>query len=96
MHYRVEFTEQRWARMAPRLIPRAHKALKLLASSQDGAASELFMIAHGIKRELLDKLVRARLVTIVLETVQIDTATVKVERFRITDEGRKALTVRRR
>jgi hypothetical protein len=61
LHYRLDFTRQRLACMARRLIPRAHKALTLLADSRDGAASELFMIANGVKNELLDKLVRAML-----------------------------------
>jgi hypothetical protein len=95
VHCRVDFTHQRLACMAPRLVPRAHKALTLLADARDGAASELFMIANGVKDELLDKLVRASLVTVVTEIVRVDTATVKVKRFRITDHGRKALAAGR-
>jgi hypothetical protein len=47
--------------------------------------------ANGVKREMLDRLVLAGLVTVVTETVQIGTATIKVERFHITDTGRRAL-----
>jgi hypothetical protein len=40
---------------------------------------------------MLDRLVLAGLVTVVTETVQINTATIKVERFHIMDAGRRAL-----
>jgi len=82
--------------MAPRLVPKAHKALTLLADAGDAGASELFMIANEVKGELLDKLVRAKLANVAIESVQTDAATVKVKRFRITDDGRIALAVRRR
>jgi len=73
-----------------RLSSKAHNALTLLASYPDGA-EELLMIAHAIKRELLDGLVLAGLATVVTEAAQTGNATVKVERYRITDDGRKAL-----
>ena len=96
MHCCVDFTHQRWFCMALRLVPKAHKVLTLLANAPDGAASELFMIANEVKGELLNRLVRAKLVTVAIESVQTETATVKVKRFRITDAGRKALGARRR
>jgi hypothetical protein len=46
-----------------RLSSQPRKALRLLASYPDGA-EELFMIAHAFKRELLDGLVVAKLVTV--------------------------------
>jgi len=74
-----------------RLSPRARKALTLLASSPSGAAEELLMMAHGFKREMLAGLVLAGLATVVTETAQTGTSTINVERYRITDDGRRAL-----
>jgi hypothetical protein len=50
------------------------------------------MIAHGIKRGMLDRLVFAGLATIVDETMQTGASTITIERYRITDDGQKALT----
>jgi hypothetical protein len=73
-----------------RLSSKAHKALTLLASSPSGA-DEPLMIAHGFKRGMLDRLVFAGLATIVDETMQTGTSTIEIERYCITDDGRKAL-----
>jgi hypothetical protein len=73
----------------PRLSSKAHKALTLLASSPSGA-DEPLMIAHGFKRGMLDRLVFAGLATIVDETMQTGTSTIEIERYRITDDGRRA------
>jgi hypothetical protein len=72
------------------LSSKAHKALALLASSPSGA-DEPLIIAHGFKRGMLDRLVFAGLATIADETTQTSTATITVERYRITDGGRKAI-----
>jgi hypothetical protein len=74
-----------------RLGPKARKALTLLATHPAGAAEELLMIAHGFKREMLAELVLAGLATVVTETAQTGTATVKVDRYCITDDGWRAL-----
>ncbi len=74
-----------------RLSPKARKALMLLATHPAGTAEELLLIAHGFKREMLAELVLAGLATVVTETAQTGTATVKVERYCITDGGRRAL-----
>ena len=74
----------------PRLSSKAHKALTLLASSPSGA-DEPLMIAHGFKRGMLDRLVFAGLATIVDETMQTGTSTIEIERYCITDDGRRAI-----
>ena len=76
--------------MALRLSSQARKALTLLASYPDGV-EELLLLAHEIKRGMLDRLVFAGFATIVDETMQTGTSTVTVERYRITDEGQQAL-----
>ena len=73
-----------------RLSSKAHKALTLLASYPDGV-EELFVIAHGIKRGMLHRLVFAGLATIVDETMQTGTSTIEIERYCITDDGRRAI-----
>ena len=67
------------------------RALSLLASDQHGA-TEALMLAHGFHREMLAGLVQAGLATVVTETMKAGAATIKVERYRITDDGRDALT----
>jgi DNA-binding PadR family transcriptional regulator len=46
---------------------------------------------HGFSRQILARLVRAGLATVVTETMRAGARTAKVERYRITDDGRKAL-----
>jgi hypothetical protein len=77
--------------MAPRLSPQARRALELLDGFQHGAAEE-FLELSGFNHEMLAELVLAGFVTVVTETVHIGAPTIKVERYRITDDGRKALT----
>jgi hypothetical protein len=67
------------------------RALSLLVSDQHGA-TEALMLAHGFHREMLAGLVQAGLATVVTETMKAGAATIKVERYRITDDGRDALT----
>jgi hypothetical protein len=76
--------------MAPRLSPQAHRALELLDGFQHGVA-EAFFTLSGFNRELLAELVLAGLVTVATETIQAGTSTIKTERYRITDDGRKAI-----
>ena len=66
------------------------RALVLLASDQH-EATEALMLAHGFKRETLAGLVQAGLATVVTETMRAGAATIKVERYRVTDDGRDAL-----
>jgi hypothetical protein len=62
----------------------------LLALDPHGA-TEAFMLAHGFRREMLAGLVLAGLATVVTDTMRAGARTVKVERYRITDDGRDAL-----
>ena len=66
------------------------RALALPASDQH-RATEALMLAHGFKRETLAGLVQAGLATVVTETMRAGAATIKVERYRVTDDGRDAL-----
>jgi hypothetical protein len=76
--------------MALHLSTQARRALELLDGFPHGAAEE-FLTLSGFQRELLAKLVLAGFATVVTETVQTGTSTIKVERYRITDDGRKAI-----
>lgn len=49
------------------------------------------MIAHGFRRKMLAGLVLAGLATMVTETAETGALTVKIERYYITDDGRRAL-----
>ena len=71
----------------PRLDADQCCALALLASDEHGE-TEALMLALGFRREMLAGLVLAGLVT---ETMRAGGATMKVERYRITDAGRDAL-----
>jgi hypothetical protein len=65
-------------------------ALKILAHHQRGA-TETLMIACGFRRKMLAGLVLAGLVTVVTEIMRAGSATIRVERYRITGAGREAL-----
>lgn len=73
------------------LTPERRRALQLIASSPGGIASELFVLAHEFSRDMLAGLVVAGLATVVAETLKADGPTIKVERVRITDAGRRAI-----
>jgi hypothetical protein len=72
------------------LTAEQQRALVLLARNTHGA-TEALMLAHGFRREMLAGLVPAGLATVVTETMRAAARTVKVERNRLTDDGRKAL-----
>ncbi len=67
------------------LTANQRRALALLAGDEHGA-TEALMLAHGFHREML-----AGLATIVTENMKAGATTIKVERYRITDDGRNAL-----
>jgi hypothetical protein len=67
------------------------RALQLLASTPRGTTEDLLVLAHGFSRDMVAGLVLAGLLTVVTETLRIGGPTVKVERVRITDDGRRAL-----
>ena len=72
-----------------RLTREQRRALELLASDPQGV-SEVFMFAHWISFALLAGLVRAGFATAQREAGS-RTKTTKVERYRITDAGQRAL-----
>jgi hypothetical protein len=67
------------------------RALQLLASSTRGATEDLLVLAHDFSRDMLAGLVLAGLATVVTETVRAGGPSLKVERYRITDVGRRML-----
>jgi hypothetical protein len=73
-----------------RLNAEQRRALELLASARQGA-TEALMLAHGFRREMLAKFVRGGLATMASEAMKAGGQTIKVERYRITDAGRKAI-----
>ena len=64
---------------------------QLLACSPRGAAEEVLELPHGFSHDTLAKLTRAGLVKLVTETLRIEGGTFTIERFHITDAGRRAL-----
>jgi hypothetical protein len=76
--------------MALRFSPQARRALELLDGFQNGVAEE-FLTLSGFKPEMLADLVLADLATVATETVQAGVSTIKVKRYRITDDGRDAI-----
>jgi hypothetical protein len=81
--------------MAHRLSLQARRVLELLDSLPHGGAEE-FLILSGFEREMLAELVLAGFVMVAIETVQAGAPTIKVERYHITDDGRKAIEGPRR
>jgi hypothetical protein len=73
-----------------RLSLQARRALVMISSIPHGAAEELLML-RGFKSETLAELVLAGLATVVTETVHAGAPTIRVERYRITDDGRRAI-----
>ena len=72
------------------LSPKARRALKLLASNSLGV-TEAFALAHGFTVTILAGLVRAGLATSEREVVEAGGPPIKLERYRITEDGREAL-----
>jgi hypothetical protein len=56
-----------------------------------GVAADVLVLAHGFSRNMLAGLVLAGLATVITETLRAAISTIKVERVRITDAGRRAL-----
>jgi hypothetical protein len=78
----------RYANTAMSLTAEQRRALTLLVSLDRGGVAGALMLAHGFRREMLAGLVLAGLATVEMKA---GARTVKVERYRITDDGRKAL-----
>lgn len=80
-----------------RLTDDQRRALRLLAGKPHGV-TEAMMLAHGFKREMLSRLVLAELAIVLTDTMRAPwpaasgrAATMKVEQYKITDDGRTAL-----
>jgi hypothetical protein len=86
---REEFQNSGASRQRP-LRREQRRALELLASSPHGV-TEALMLAHWFTVTMLAGLVRAGLATAQREVVKAGRPTIKVERYRITDAGRRAL-----
>jgi hypothetical protein len=73
-------------------LPRSERrrALLLLASNSRAATEDLLVLAHQFSCDMLAGLVLAGLATVVTETVRTGGPTIKVERYLITDDGRRA------
>ena len=74
-----------------RLSPNRRRALELLASSPNGATTELLILIHRISRDTIAGLVRTRLATAQREIARGGGKTITVRRYRITNAGRQAL-----
>lgn len=73
-----------------RLTADQRRALRLLANDPQGV-TEAMMLAHGFRRAMLARLVLKGLMTVTTGTMRVGAATMKVERYGITEIGRKAL-----
>jgi hypothetical protein len=86
-----------WSYMPPtgkpgkkRVNVEQRRALQLLASIPRGA-TEALLLAHGFRREMLVKLVLAGFANVATETMRAGGQTFEVERYRISEAGRKAI-----
>jgi hypothetical protein len=67
-------------------------ALELLADAPRGLSEEVLVVAHGFSAVMLDGLMLDGLATVVTEAKSAPRGvTIKVERIRITDAGRRAV-----
>ena len=67
------------------------QVLQLLARSPRGTIEDVLELGHGFSRETLATLVLNGLAMVMTETLSLDGATIKIERMRITDAGRRAI-----
>jgi TolB-like protein len=66
------------------------RALELLAGSPRGC-TKARLLADGFTVDMLTDLVREGLATAQRETMRVGGRQIRVERYRITDDGRRAL-----
>jgi hypothetical protein len=76
--------------MSPRLSPEQRRALELLADGPRGY-TKARLLADGFTVDMLAGLVREGLATAQRETSRVGGREIRVERYRITDAGRRAL-----
>jgi len=74
----------------PHISAEQRQALELLASGPRGCTKGR-LLADGFTVDMLTDLVREGLATAQRETMRVGGRQIKVERYRITDDGRKAL-----
>ena len=68
------------------------RALKMLADAPTGVSEEVLVVAYGFSAEMLAGLVLAALARVVTETRTVRRGfTTKIQRYRITDDGRRVL-----
>jgi len=70
--------------------PEWRQALQLLAGSPRGATEDMLVLGHGLSPDTLAMLALAGLATVVTEPLA-GASTIKIERMRITDAGRRAI-----
>jgi hypothetical protein len=69
------------------------RALKILAEVPRGIGEEMLVVGHGFSADVLADLVRNGLATVTTETKMVPRGlTIEVERIRVTDDGRRALS----
>jgi len=71
----------------PRMAPGASIARPLSARHIE----DMLELGHGFSHETLATLVLNGLAMVMTETLSVDGATIKIERMRITDAGRRAI-----
>jgi hypothetical protein len=67
-----------------------HRALQLLAGKPRGT-TEGYALGHGFSSDVLAMLVLTGRATAVTETLRAHGSTIKIQRMRITDAGRRAI-----
>jgi hypothetical protein len=75
----------------PQSNPEWRQALQLLARSPRGTIEDVLELGHGFSRETLATLVLSGLAMVMTQTLSLDGATIKIERMRITDAGRRVI-----
>ena len=75
----------------PQSSPEWRQALQLLARNPRGTIEDVLELGHGFSRETLAMLVLNGLAMVMTETLSLRGATIKIERMRITDAGRRTI-----
>ena len=75
----------------PSLNAEQSRALKILADAGQDGLTETTLFVYGFWREMLAELVLAKLATVKAETIG---PAIKVERYRVTAAGRRAITAK--
>src|SRR6266436_5830585 len=89
--YRMTVLRSQLPRKPQSSSPEWRQALQLLARSPRGTIEDVLELGHGFSRETLATLVLNGLAMVMTETLSVDGATIKIERMRITDAGRRAI-----